>query len=224
MKICIFFIGSIRNDYKLINHIICKLKSQFSFADVTTILCTWEPTKKIYKNHCTSNYYYNYEKQEFSESILKSVDIQLYMENIDFDTIQKCKNGMPPCFIYQFQYIQQYLKDNNYKFDYIIRTRNDLEIILKEPTKYFDTKTYIPPVYWRPDDLYKLINDHFFIMPFQKFMEINLKNEIIETETKTSHDCEELHTKICNPDKMIEDNEINMYVLHGGAKVKILNI
>ena len=146
------------------------------------------------------------------------------MNNLELDKVQNVRNGMPPLMFYQMSYLQTYLKNNNLTFDYIIRTRNDLEIILKESKKYFDNNTYVPPTYWRLSELNTLLNANFFILPYQKYMELDFSISNIIQQSNISWDCEELFSRLVYPDTLISNDEIRIYRQHGGCKINIQNI
>jgi len=222
MKICIIIIGAIRLDSFTLIENIKQTIDNFKNYEITTIFVTWEPINKTYITH-NVNYYYDFDKLNVMENIKNNVDSILFMNNLEIENVIKLKNGMPPLFMYQVNYAKEFILKNNLNFDYIVKTRNDIQIKINDIHNFLNDKVYIPPTYWRQDDLYKLLNDHFFIMPFALFKSIDISVNNIINITLNSWDCEELNYNLIKPDIVISNNYIKLYKTLGGAKICIEN-
>jgi hypothetical protein len=133
------------------------------------------------------------------------------MDNLDYKIIPQMMNQFPPLFAYQLSYLQEYIKTQNIEFDYIVRYRNDLKVDLYDIKLYFNTKTYITPAYWRNELYLQQLSDHFFIMPFSKFVSLPLSIDTINKITPDCWDNEEVNNKLINPDIVIHPREIRAY-------------
>ncbi len=222
MKICLIVTGAIRISYSDMLKCIMTTKSNFSFCEVYVIFCTWKPIVKTYISWGL-NYYYDYDYDEYKNVLESHVDKVLFMENLDIDNVIKLRNWMPPLFMYQIGYVKDYIEKNNLEFDYIIKTRNELELVINNTEKYLNEFTYVPPAYWRTDYVYDLLNDHFFIMPYKKFMSLDLSNNTIEKITNNYGDCEDINKHVMKPDFCMDNQDIKLYNSMGTCKVYIKN-
>jgi hypothetical protein len=157
------------------------------------------------------------------ETIENHLDKLLFMDNLEIEKVVKLKNGMPPLFIYQLNYVKEFIIKNKLNFDYIIKIRNDIQVKINDIANFLNNKVYIPPAYWRPHEMYKPLNDHMFIMPFELFKSIDISIKNIINTTINCHDCEELNYKLIKPNEVIHNNYIKLYKTFGGAKVFIEN-
>lgn len=221
VKICIIIIGAIRLECDFIAENIQNIRDHFAGYDVTTIFATWNPINKIYITHGV-NYYYDYDKDKLTETIAPLVDNLLFMNNLEINNVPKLQNGMPPLFMYQLGYVKEFIINNNLNFDYIIKTRNDIQIKIDDIPNYLNSNVYIPPAYWRTEPL-NLLNDHFFIMPFKLFKTIDISLQNVIDTTPTCNDCEELNFKLIKPNIVIDKKCMIYYKTFGGCKISIDN-
>lgn len=182
-KVCIVMIGAIRNENDILENIRIT-KSNFKDCEVSVLFSTWNPKREEY-NFCGVNYVYDYNKEELEDSLRGLVDFSLFLNQKSLDEYNKCNDSVfkspfrfIPIFIYQLIEVSKYIKENNLKFDYIVKTRNDTAIELNNAEKYLNNKINVPPIYWVPGTKYfeDSINDHFFVTDFenfQKFAEIS---------------------------------------------------
>jgi len=212
-KICIFFTGAIREDFEFIKNNIYFIKNNFKDYNVTTIFHTWYPMR--------DNYDYDY--YSFKKEIEKNIDILLFSKQENLSEYPRCRNNSPPLYFYSILEIFNYINKNNLKFDFIVRTRNDLEIKIKNIEKFLDGNIYVPKLFWY-DALPNHTNDHFFIASFEDFEKINnLTEEKIKLFCQNSHNCEEFNSHVLQTmsDKkifLIDDNDLNTYILRKERK------
>lgn len=216
MKIGLIVIGAIRISPSEILEHLAKAKESLLFDDngieneVTTIFCTWEPINKTHIKFGV-NYYYDYNKTELTETLQNHTDVLIYMDNLDLSVIPEVKNHVPPLFAYQLSYIQHFIQQQNMVFDYIVKYRNDLKVEFYDIKKYFNTKTYITPSYWLNERYLNPWSDHFFIIPFHKFMSIPLSLDYIQNLTYISDSNERMNETLITPDIVIQPSEIRAY-------------
>jgi hypothetical protein len=218
MKILVVFRGAIRNSVSEILDVIRFTKNDFIKYDVECWLSTWKPTEEKY-TYCNINYLYNYEENLLKEKL--DIDISKYIikPNLNLDQITRCKNNSPPLFIHSIKYIQEELyKMQNIEYTHIVLTRNDLKIKIKNLDNYINELTYVPPAYWLKSNEWLLSNDHFIILPIDKFLSIDFEN--IDSIINTSWNNEELNRKVFSPDKEIINEDIITYEINGTLKLK----
>lgn len=220
MKICIIIIGAIRLDSVTLVENIKQMIENFKTYEITLFFVTWEPIKKTYTVH-NVNYYYDYDKINVTENITSCVDAILFMHNLEIENVVKLKNGMAPLYMYQLSYAKDYILANHLHFDYIVKTRNDIQIKINDIHELLNDKVYIPPAYWL--NTIEPLNDHFFIMPFTLFKSIDISVTNIINMTPHCRDCEELNYRLIKPDVVISSNYIKLYKTMGGTKVLIEN-
>ena len=225
MKICIIIIGAIRLDSFTLVENIKQMIENFQTYEITLIFVTWEPIEKTYIVH-NINYYYEYDKINVTENITSCVDAILFMNNLEIENVVKLKNGMAPLFMYQLSCAKDFILANELNFDYIVKTRNDIQIKINDIHELLNDKVYIPPAYWLYEynsDYNIPLNDHFFIMPFTLFKSIDISVTNIINMTPHCMDCEELNYRLIKPDVIISSNHIKLYKTMGTAKVLIEN-
>ena len=214
MKILCCFTGSIRLDIDRLIFYITEFKKHFETSnfEIKYLFLTDGNTSSIK--------YYNTD-YAISE-ISKYCDVKRIETNHSLTS--NLINGYPIKHMCSyFQAMQDYIKYNSLEFDYIIHIRNDLLIRIDDITKYFDTFTYVPPRYWYNRDPYNLSNNHLFIIPFAKFMNIDLSTDILNKKALTCYDAEQLNLELITPDKVINDQNIKEYLLNGDTKMHIKN-
>jgi len=212
MKICIIIIGAIRLDSFTLVENIKQMIENFQTYEITLIFVTWEPIEKTYIVH-NINYYYDYDKKNVTENITSCVDAILFMNNLEIENVVKLKNGMAPLFMYQLSCAKDFILANELNFDYIVKTRNDIQIKINDIHELLNDKVYVPPAYWLWDYYNHIIplNDHFFIMPFTLFKSIDISVTNIINMTPHCMDCEELNYRLIKPDVIINSNHIKLY-------------
>jgi hypothetical protein len=131
------------------------------------------------------------------------------------------QNNYPTISLMYYKHIQDYINENNLSFDYIIKIRNDLLIKINQIDTYLNDDTYVAPRYWYNTNINSLTNDHFIIMPFFKFINIDFRDESINRLAPYYYDTEILTENIVLPDKVIELNDIIEYLLNGTLKFHI---
>lgn len=222
-KICIIVIGAIRNENNISENIKIT-KECFKDYEVSVLFSTWYPKKEEYI-FWGVNYIYDYSKEELEEQLKGLVDINLYLNQKPLNEYTRCNDSVfhgslafIPLFIYQLIEISKYIKENNLSFDYIVKTRNDTAIEIKNIEKYLNDKFNVPPIYWIPGTKYieDSINDHFFISTFdnfQKFSEIS--EEKMNYYCSISKSGENINRNIFKDFgeiSYIEEDDINLYI------------
>ncbi len=127
-----------------------------------------------------------------------------------------------PLYIYQLQYIKKFIIENNLNFDYVVKTRNDVQFSIKDSNKILNNSIYTFPIYWQLHKKYSYLNDHVFIISFDNFKKLNMSDENIINITKISWDCEEFNFNIIKPNTLIPDNLIVFYKTFGGCKISFI--
>jgi hypothetical protein len=214
-------VGAIRNPVEQIIDNIVNMKEQFNEQKyhITTIFSTWEPTNRTY-SFCTVNYvnyYYDYDKNELVSKLRKHIDHLIFHETPDLKSMQSCRNKCPPVTLYSQKFVKEFIEMNLLEFDHVVSIRNDLKIGISNISQFLNQYTYTP-VYHKG-----LYNDHFYIMPFTKYISLSLNDQHIISLSKESRDNEVLTNKIILPDKVIEEEDIIYYILDGTLKMSIIN-
>lgn len=212
MKILCFFSGSLRHDLNTYIYYISEFKKNFNKnIEIKYLFITNGNNQSEYCN-------YEYYKKELSNY----ADVLFIEENAELKKI-KTINGCSTISLMYYKLIQEYITTNNLYFNYIIKCRNDIYIKINNINKYFNNNTYVTPRYWYNTNPNSLSNDHFFIIPFIKFMLIDFSNTNIDKMSKLYYDTEILTENMILPDKIIDIEDVSEYLLNGSLKFHIKN-
>jgi len=200
MKCCIIYIGAIRECADFIKENILYLKESFNSFDVDIIFSTWNPTKNSFYIN-TVNYAYDYDIDKILNQIDGITDLNLFFDQDSINTYYFCRDGWPPFFLYHLIEISKKLKDGGKKYDYIIRSRHDNKIKIKNAYKYFNNKTYTTLAYQfsSDDKRYNLdcTSGHFFITKYENFLKLSdLTNDVIKFWIENSGNAENVDAKM----------------------------
>jgi hypothetical protein len=210
MKTLCFFSGSLRLDLNTIIHYIKEFKKHFENMnhEITYLFITDKKNPYIYLN-----------LDHFKTEISKHATV-LFVEpnhNLNVNTM----NNYSTISLMYYNHIQDYINKTNSNFDYIMKIRNDTFIKINKIEKYFNNNTYVLPRYWYNTNPNSLANDHFFIMPFLKFINIDFSNLNINKLAPLNWDTEILTQSIILPDKTIDIHDVLEYLLNGSTKFHI---
>ena len=210
-KIFCFFYGVIRNDLNRLKFFISEFKKNLNGYNVKYVFITYEPDKK-----------FDYDKNFIIEEFGSGNEV-LFRKSPDEHLTQKCLNGGNPI-EYGFEhYISEFIKNIPDTFDYIIKIRADALISIKNISKYFSDKTVVAPRYWYNSNPTYVGNNHMYIMPYSKFIKLDLSYERINEVAKKSYDCEQVEISLIRPDFIISQTDIVEYKLEGSLKFHIKN-
>jgi len=177
MKLGLIFVGAIRECLDDIKTNIQALKDCFPTHDVEVIFLTWYPKKGTYSNHKVNegaNYLYDYDINLLNEQIKDVVDIPIFLEQKDMSQYHQCRDDGFPFFAYNLIYIAKYLKENNKKYDYIIRSRHDNFVRIKDAEKFFNENANVSPCFHIGDKQFNRTetSSHFFITSYNNFLKL----------------------------------------------------
>lgn len=192
MNVALIFIGAVRECSDFINENIKSLKESFGEScKITVVFSTWVPSQEKY---FTSGVLYTYDYDYFK--ILKQIenitDVNIFLKQQPLEDYVSLKNGCKPIFIYQLIEIAKYFKEHELKFDFVFKTRHDINLKIIHPEKYFNNFFNISPIHFNnltPSTLPINSNDHFFICSYENFMKFNELNfkEIAEQAGDNEH-------------------------------------
>lgn len=176
-KIALIFIGAIRECKDFINENIETLKQCIGDNyDVTVFLSTWHPLEGTHITNWGVEYIFDYDLKELMSQTKNNVDEYLLFKQKDIQYYDQLKNGCRPLFMYQLNQISNHFKENHLRFDYIIKSRHDIKLEIKNIEKYFNNSINISPIHYNdgvPTHYTKNprnSNDHFFICPYNVFL------------------------------------------------------
>ncbi|MEX0597255.1 MAG: hypothetical protein WD512_12245 [Candidatus Paceibacterota bacterium] len=217
MNILCFFIGAIRNDLLEIKNNITMFKRTLELQrnknkfNIKYVLITRNPDNVN-----------PYNIDELYKELGNSVEIVIEEPDLEMLNI-KCKNNATVIGLTFHTHIKDYINKCKSEFDFIIKCRNDMLIRLNNINKYFNENlVVVPPRYWFNEDKNNLSNDHFYIMHYKHFNELDFTYKNIKILSQISHDCEEVNYNLIKPNKVIDFNDISEYKLNGSLKFHIL--
>lgn len=212
MKILCFFSGSLRLDINTFIYYIKEFKKHFENmnCEITYLFITDKKSPFIYVN-----------LEHFKTEISKHAEVLFVESNPDLNV--NTMNNYSTISLMYYKHIQEYINKTNSKFDYVIKIRNDLLIKINKIENYFNNNAYVLPRYWYNINPNSLANDHFFIMPFLKFINIDFSNSNINKLAPLNWDIEILTQSIILPDKVIDLHDVLEYLLNGSTKFHIKN-
>jgi hypothetical protein len=211
MNILCVFVGQLRLDLNTLIRNINIFKKNFENTDINI--------QYLYFINGTNFNYYDY---DYSAKELFNHAHVIYAEE-ETTVVSKNKRSVISC-LYN-KYIQQHIRSNNLDIDYVIKIRNDLYIDINHIKKYFDNSTVVAPRYWHNSIKNKDCcgNNHFYIIPYTKFMNLDFSDDMIFKLAKKCYDTEEIDWYLFTPNKVIDLNDINEYILNGSFKFHIKN-
>lgn len=218
MKILCFFSGSLRLDLNTYIHYISEFKKNFEelikneMVEFTYLFITDKNSHLMYFD-------YDFLKSQLYNEIGVNVLFVEKNTNLNITTINKYTTIS----LMYYKHIQNYINDNHLSFDFVLKIRNDLLIKINKIQNYLNGNTYVAPRYWYNVTITSLANDHFFIMPFSKFINIDFTDDNINKLAPCNYDTEILTESIILPDKIIDPQDIIEYVLNGSLKFHIKN-
>jgi hypothetical protein len=211
MKYLCYFYGIIRTDINLLKNVIKENKENFLNKNVDYFLITCNPIDN-----------YNYDKQDLIIQLGKEVNIifiENYCEYLNEILINGTYNQENKFHVEIFNFI----KNQNINYDYIIGLRSELLIKINNIDNYFNENTIIPPRYYYNLNPNLLGNNHFYIIPFQTFINLNLSFKNINEIDKISFDCEASFILLFKPNQLIKLDDIIEYNFNGTLKIHIKN-
>lgn len=221
MKILCFFSGSLRLDLYTYIHYINEFKKNFEEmnCDALESLTSLEITYLFITDKSSRLIYFDYET--FKTELHKETGASILFVDKNINLNITTQNHYPTISLMYYKYIQDYIHANNLSFDYVIKIRNDILIKINNIHKYLNGTTYVAPRYWYNTNVNSLANDHFIIIPFSKFINIDFRDESINRLAPCYYDTEILTENIILPDKVIGLDDIIEYLLNGTLKFHI---
>jgi len=200
MKCCIIYIGAIRECANSIKENILYLKESFNSVDVDIIFSTWNPVKTSYFIQSV-NYVYDYDINNILNQIDGITNLNLFFNQKLINEYYSCSDGFPPLFLYNLIEIAKHLKKENKQYDYIIRSRHDNKVKIKNSEKYFNKNTYTMPAYQfsSKEKKYSLdyTSGHFFITKYENFLKLSdLNDNTIKNWVQNSINAESVDSKM----------------------------
>lgn len=233
-KILILSLGAVREKQNHYVKNLQKLKNSLEINNnkVDILFSTWEPISNPKYFFIESIYEHNFSREDLKIELEKSHIKYFFLSQPNGKNITKLKNNAPSFSFYHLIQSLKYIHELGMKYDFIVKTRHDLNIEIHEIERHlkkklfkFNIKIFIPEKnYW--SDFKNAINDHFFIADYDLIISKSLKyitNPIIYQKIiKKSWDMEDLfkrYYKSLAKIDFIKDHNIKAYeVLEFGYK------
>lgn len=218
MKILCFFSGSLRLDLYTYIHYINEFKKNFEKMERDAL----EPIEITYlfiTDKSSPLIYFDYDA--FKSELHTETGARVLFVDKNRHLNITTQNAYPTISLMYYKHIQNYINENHLIFDHVIKIRNDLLIKINQIYTYLNNNTYVAPRYWYNTNVNSLANDHFIIMPFFKFINIDFNDDTINNLAPHYYDTEILTENIVLPDKVIVLNDIIEYLLNGRLKFHI---
>ena len=129
------------------------------------------------------------------------------------------QNGHSTVSTMYYRIIQDHIKEREY--DYVIKIRNDMTLVLANIYRYFNGRTYVLPRYWWNTDPLSLENENFLIIPFVKFAQLDFSQENVDCLAPLMKDTEQLIVHLTHPTAIIDPDDIVDYCLFGTLKFHV---
>lgn len=198
-KIGLLFVGAVRDCITDIKRNIQALQSCSCFDghEIHTVFSAWLPEKEP-QYICGGNYVSDYDMDELHKQLDGVVDTTIFYKQRRLDNYSKMRDGRPPITQYHLMELAKSLKKDQLKFDYVVKTRHDNFLRIKNIDRYLNNSFSVPPLYWCAGkaNVPHMINDHCFISSFDTFMKYaDLEESMVESIIIDSSNGEEVNAR-----------------------------
>ena len=228
MKVAILYLGSLRDSKMHILDKINNLNKSFESHEITNFVSIWKDE------------YYDENNKDFLNLLAENYEkknIKIIINDINRDNLKCLNRRNTPVPYYIFCQLKDSILEINKidNFDFLVKSRNDLEINLKfnlNEANHKSNLVYIPPLYWYPKKFRYIsnlfpknaVNDHFFISSWSFANYITkINSELLEDMNIKSWDSEQFMFKIINSfgkSEKIKRLDIFKYKLKESANFK----
>lgn len=217
MKLAIAFTGAVRECIGSIRRNIVELTECFSAYDPEIIFSSWLPTKDVFIYYGI-NYANDYDLNVLRSQTEGIIDMEILSEQNLHTYYRNSGHKGPVTFLHRIREVAKYLNKEKKVYDYIVLSRHDNQVKIKNVEKYFNNQINIAPLFWNANHRCSTtdVNDHFLIMPYNIFMNIlNISEETIMQMCQQSYDDEQFAAhliKYLGKINFIQDEDILTFI------------